>query len=426
MQITNVSCRYACEKLKAPFGFKGSFLTELWQVITKVECDGISGIGVGVQSVLWSDAEIFRLLGEKDGNLLMYRITEQALKLLKGCCGENPMELSECIFSKLLDFARDISPTGEKLRETFVLNAMVSIDNALWQLYGRMLNTEDIKSLIPDEYLSALSNEHKILCNIPLVSYSTKKEETKALLDSGAAMLKIKTGFLNGGKMSKAEMCEWDKARLHEIHELAKNYRTEYTDSGNILYYIDANGSYDNKARLSEFLSYAKNIGALDRIALLEEPFCIDDETDVSDLEVRIAGDESIHSLSNAKERIALGYGAITLKPVAKTLSETLKILKYAHIHNIPCFCADLTANPMLLEFNKNIAARIDSIPGMKTGILESNGAQNYADWERLKSYHSMYKEDFAFCKNGLYTLSDEFYKTSGGLFKASDYYERW
>ncbi|MBR5157307.1 MAG: hypothetical protein IKW59_06030 [Clostridia bacterium] len=134
MQITNVSCRYAREKLKAPFGFKGSFLTELWQVTTKVECDRISGTGVSVQSVLWSDAEIFSLLGEKDGNLLMYSITEKALSLLKDRCGENPIEFSQSIFSELLDFAHSISPTGEKLSETFVLNAMVSVDNALWQL----------------------------------------------------------------------------------------------------------------------------------------------------------------------------------------------------------------------------------------------------------------------------------------------------
>jgi len=76
MKITNASLRYEREKLKSPFGFKGGFLSELWQVITKAECDGICGTGVSIQSVLWSDADIFGMMSEDDGNLLMYRITE--------------------------------------------------------------------------------------------------------------------------------------------------------------------------------------------------------------------------------------------------------------------------------------------------------------------------------------------------------------
>jgi len=61
-----------------------------------------------------------------------------------------------------------------------------------------------------------------------------------------------------------------------------------------------------------------------------------------------------------ARERIALGYGAIALKPIAKTLSMSLKIAALAHERNVPCFCADLTVNPTLLEWNKTLAARME------------------------------------------------------------------
>jgi len=425
MRITNASLRYEREKLKSPFGFKGGFLSELWQVISRVECGDVSGTGVAVQSVLWSDGDIFRMMSEDDGNLLMYNITSHAIQLINKKEGETPIDIIDGIYPQLLEYARSISPTGEKLSETFVRNALVSVDNALWQLYGRLNGTQDIMELIPEKYLSPLTQKHETLCNIPLISYGVKKEEIKSLLENGTVLLKIKIGFDDGGKMTKSQMLEWDKARILEIHEIADSFETPYTESGKILYYLDANGGYDSKERLCALLDFARENGMIDRIVLLEEPFSTHDNTDVSDIDIRIAADESVHSLEDVKKRIGLGYGAITLKAVAKTLSETLKILECAYRHNVPCFCADLTTNPMLLEFNKNIAARIDAIPGMKIGILESNGMQNYVNWDALTSYHSMYGSDFVSCKNGLYNLNDEFYRTSGGIFAVSEYYER-
>jgi len=44
-----------------------------------------------------------------------------------------------------------------------------------------------------------------------------------------------------------------------------------------------------------------------------------------------------------------MGYGAITLKPIAKTMSMSLKIAQLAYERSIPCFCADLTVNPILV-----------------------------------------------------------------------------
>jgi L-alanine-DL-glutamate epimerase-like enolase superfamily enzyme len=156
----------------------------------------------------------------------------------------------------------------------------------------------------------------------------------------------------------------------------------------------------------------------------VEEPFPEELLVDVSDLPVRIAADESAHSVADVIERIELGYTAIALKPIAKTMSESIRILAEATKRNIPCFCADLTVNPWMVDFNKNIAARITPLPGMKIGVLESNGAQNYADWDRLRSYHPLYnKAGFLDPKDGIYQLDDSFYCCSGGIFSHAPYY---
>lgn len=104
-----------------------------------------------------------------------------------------------------------------------------------------------------------------------------------------------------------ASMAAWDCARLEQIHAVAKDYRTSCTDDGRVLYYLDANGRYDCKDRLRLLLAHAERIGALDRIALLEEPFAPGDETDVSDLPVTINADESAHGVDDVKRRLGAG-----------------------------------------------------------------------------------------------------------------------
>ena len=75
MKILKAKCTYFPEKLKAPFGFKGGYLSELWQVICRLDSSEHYGIGVGVQSVLWSDADVFTSNSEFDGNMFMYKTT---------------------------------------------------------------------------------------------------------------------------------------------------------------------------------------------------------------------------------------------------------------------------------------------------------------------------------------------------------------
>lgn len=422
MKIIETDSTYISEKLKAPFGFKGGYLSELWQVIAKVKTEKAQGVGVGVQSVLWSDATVFTTNSETQGNEYMYEVTKYALGLLIDKEGKTPMELIDGIYEQTIDFAKTLTNVKKNLRETFVKNALVAVDNALWQAYAREEGVQDIMSLIPEEYKEPLCEKHEKLCNIPLVSYGVSDESIKTLLNNGTVLMKIKIGFDDNGKMSKAEMLEWDKNRIQRIHDIAQSYQTEYTASGKILYYLDANGKYDSIERLQSLLAYMQEIGALGQTVLLEEPFDEENKIFVGNLPVRIAADESVHNANDVEERIALGYKAITLKPIAKTLSETLKIIKIAHKKSVICFCADLTVNPLLVEWNKNIAARIKTLPEMKIGILESNGEQNYVNWETMQNYSPFSK--LGACKNGIYELNESFFEESGGIFEEAKYYE--
>ena len=107
-------------------------------------------------------------------------------------------------------------------------------------------------------------------------------------------------------------------------------------------------------------------------------------------------------------------------------MSMSLLILAEAHKRGIPCFCADLTVNPWMVDFNKNVAARIDPLPGMKIGVLESNGSQNYTNWATMRTYHPMFgKASFIDPVRGIYEVGDDFYRTSGGIFMDSPYYSK-
>ncbi len=57
--VRKTAIREVREPLLSPFGFKGGALTELWQVVVGIETeDGRNAVGVGLQSVLWSDGGV--------------------------------------------------------------------------------------------------------------------------------------------------------------------------------------------------------------------------------------------------------------------------------------------------------------------------------------------------------------------------------
>jgi len=247
--------------------------------------------------------------------------------------------------------------------------------------------------------------------------------QIQAAVDAGSFFAKIKVGADPKGDGDPEKMLAWDQQRLSQIHDLLKDRPTPWTDSGHIPYYLDANGRYDSKERLMRLLDHAQKIGALDRILLFEEPFPEAYVVDVHDIPLRLAADESAHTDTDAQRRIELGYGAIALKPIAKTLSMSLRVAQVAHAAGVPCFCADLTVCPLLVDWNKSVAARLSALPGMKLGVLESNGHQNYRDWQAMESYHPAAGASWTLVHDGMFELQPEFYARSAGILEMPRHY---
>lgn len=412
--ITKTEMTRTIEELCIPFGFKGGSLSELWQIRCGIQADsGANAVGLGVQSVLWSDGAVFEQFGQQRGNELMEGITAYGLDILKGMELKDPISMLHAVFPELVDYAKAL--TGRKdLRDTFILNAWTPIDWALWKLYATEKSCRDFQKLL-SPFSHYLTESQPVLGDIPLITYHTETEEIRRLADSGRFFFKIKIGSNPGGRNDPDEMLRWDMERLGQIHKILSEYQTPWTESGRPAYYLDANGRYDTLDRINRLLEYADRIGALEQILLLEEPFPEQGIQNVSSLPVTVAGDESAHS---AEDAICLideyGYGAMTLKPIAKTLSVSLEVLDAASARGVPCFCADLTVNPDMVELNKRFAAHIPVLPGLKAGVFESNGGQNYRNWERMCKTSSSWGKSWSVLEQGLYHLDADYYSTYG------------
>ncbi|MEI6277421.1 MAG: enolase C-terminal domain-like protein [Prolixibacteraceae bacterium] len=419
--ITEVNSNFEREPLVRPFGFKGGYMTEIWQTVNYLKSSsGEHRIGLCTQNVLWSDAQVFSAHSESGGNALMFALTERALQIMKGQTFATPVHLLDSILPEVYAYGQKIT-ANPGLRKTFALNALVGADNAAWLLYAAENGFTTFDEMIPEAYKPALSNHHNQAAAIPLMAYNIPISEIISATDQGYFFMKIKIGQPG----TQAEMLEKDMARITAIHQAIGGIRTPHTKDGKLPYYFDANGRYEKKETLLKLLDHARKIGAFSQIAIIEEPFAEELEIDVRDIPVRLASDESAHTDADAIKRIEMGYKAIALKAIAKTLSMTMKIAMAAHERNIPCFCADLTVNPVLVDWNKNVAARLNPFPGLGSlGLVESNGHQNYKNWNTMLSYHPMEKGSWVKADRGVYNLDSEFYRHSGGIFEPMPHYE--
>lgn len=425
ISIKETNLRFEREPLLQPFGFKGGYISELWQTMASLEAQsGVRATGVGVQSVLWSDSELFTEHSEVGGDALMLLMTDYALRLARGMEFETPLDLLDEIFPRVLDFGKKISGRPN-LRATFALNALVPVDMAAWTLFAREKGTDLFDEIVPEKLRPGLAYRHEKLEKAPVVSYGMSAAEIDALVKAGNFLLKVKIGSDPAGDGDQEKMLAWDQQRLSEIHEQLKDISCPLVADGKIPYYLDGNGRYQSRDRLLRFLDHAEKIGARERIHLLEEPFPESYCEDVSDIPVPLVADESAHTADDAIARMEQGYRAIALKPIAKTISMTMRIAQAAHERGVPCFCADLTGNPLMVEWNKNFAARLTPLPGFKAGVVESNGAQNYRNWEKMKSLHPLASEPWVMPDGAEFPLPDEFYQTSGGIFRPNGYEEK-
>jgi len=410
MRIAEARASFRPEPILKPFGFKGGYLSELWQ--TRVKLDGC--IGQGVQSVLWSDAGVFAAHPERAANEMMFAVTERACEMARDVTWNEPPELLAAILPELLDFAR-VRTARPDLRTTFVLNALVPLDFAAWRLLAREKGTADFDAVLPAHFRPALVARHARCASIPLVTYGTTPEEIRALVAAGYFFLKIKIGQPG----TQEEMLAKDCARVAAIHDMLKDVETPWTESGRPVYYFDANGRYERKETFLRFAEHLRKIGAYDRTALVEEPFDELNEMDVHGIPLRLAADESAHTAADAARRMDLGYSAMTLKPIAKTLSVSLEVAAAAKARGVPCFCADLTVNPAMVEWNKAVAARLDAFPGLRgLGLVETNGEQNYTNWAAMRAELPAPSASWTRVSRGTFDLDETYWKTPffGGI----------
>ena len=410
MKIDRTAIGIEAEKLKSPFGFKGSYADGLWQTIVGLGSGEMKSCGIAVQSVLWSDASVFADYGQDGGNQLMYDLAEYAVRELSGMDFDNPIEANDYLFEKCYRRIKDITGRSD-IRKTFVLNALVPVDMAFWLLWARTKSISRYDDMTAG-YEKYLSVKHDKIAAIPLITYGVTENEILRLLNDGHFFLKIKIG----------KEPQWDKERVLQVWNLAKDISSEHTVTGKPVLYLDANGRYKNKNDLMEFLDFLEKKDILRHVGVFEEPFDETAEIDVSDVPCVLAIDESAHSVEDSIIKFQQGYGAVALKAVAKTLSESLKILRTATDRGIKCFTADLTVGPWQLEWNRNLAARIPALDCVKTGLLESNGDMNYTDWGRLKGYHPLGNGSWVDARDGLFDLKD-FYDEDGGLFMLPKHY---
>ena len=419
MKINAYDFNFEREKLLRPFKFKGGAFTEKWiNVVAMRTASGRQATSIGSTAILWSDPAVFAAHSETGGNLLMSSVAEHACKLLSRKEFKNPEAGIKQIFTELHEYAQKITG-NESLRPTFTLNSLIAPDNTLWKLYAKENDCENFDRLLDIVHPGVFKRRHSSIASIPLITYNITLEEIRNFVENGVFFLKIKIGQSG----SQEEMLRKDKTRLSEIFKAVGDYETPYTDSGKVVFYLDANGRYESRELLEQLLDHCEKAGVLEQILILEEPFPEEYEVDVSDLPVRIAADESLHSVDDVLRRIRMGYGAMTLKPAGKTMSMSLLMGKAALEQGVPCYVADSACVPQLVDWNKNLAARLPLLPGLKCGFMESNGASFYRRWNDLLKDHPGYGERWLEPVNGMFTLNESFYARSGSIFESPGHY---
>ena len=423
ISIIQTASDFEREKLIRPFGLKGGTLSELWQTIVSLKsASGHQRLGLSTQSVLYGDAAVFSAYAESEANALMYTLTARCLALVRVIPFASPFELMDKLLPEATKVAQSLTGRSD-IHPNFVLNALVAVDHAAWLLYAAETGREDFEKMIPEDYRQSLPCRHERMAIIFQVPYGMPVEEIQRAAQQGYFLIKIKLGQAG----SEEEMLQKDKDRMLEIHTALQEIRTDKTLNGKLIYTLDANGRYAHKESVQKLIDHAEGIGMREQVLLFEEPLEEKNEAFVGDMGTRMAADESLHDEQDALRRLEQGYEAFVLKSIAKTLTLTLKIARVAADHGVPCLCADLTVNPILMSWHQNLAARLPPFPGLENmGIMETNGKDNYLHWDRMLSYHPYSQAAWLVPQRGSFTLDKEFFELSGGIFSNSSHYRKY
>ena len=70
-----------------------------------------------------------------------------------------------------------------------------------------------------------------------------------------------------------------------------------------------------------------------------------------------------------------------------------------------------------MVEWNKAVAARLPSFPGIgDLGLVETNGHQNYVNWQKMRQDLPDPNAPWSLVKGGVFTLDDDYWVRSGGI----------
>src|SRR5215204_5497589 len=72
------------------------------------------------------------------------------------------------------------------------------------------------------------------------------------------------------------------------------------------------------------------------------------------------------NSILNSNDKIRVGF---------------IGLGKLAYERNVRCLCADLMVNPILIDWYKNLAARLAPFPGLDMGYHGNKWSLNYLNW---------------------------------------------
>jgi hypothetical protein len=80
--------------------------------------------------------------------------------------------------------------------------------------------------------------------------------------------------------------------------------------------------------------------------------------------------------------------------------------------------------NPIPVDCNKTVAARLAPLPGLSIGLVETNGHQNYRNWEMMRRHHPCYGAPWTLPEQVVFRLGADFYGRSAGIFLPSPHYQ--
>ncbi|HQS05412.1 MAG TPA: L-alanine-DL-glutamate epimerase, partial [Daejeonella sp.] len=191
INIVRTQSGFEREKLIRPFGFKGGYLTELWQVASRMQSDsGISRIGLATQSVLYGDSDLFPRQSETEGNAMMYNLVNKALEHVKKTPFRTPPELLDKILPAVIQDGKIIT-AKQDLNINFVYNALVGVDNAAWLTYAAENKFSSFEDMIPEQYKKALSHRNKKIAIMYQIPYGMPMEDLKNAVKQGYFVFKI-------------------------------------------------------------------------------------------------------------------------------------------------------------------------------------------------------------------------------------------